>query len=1550
MKMKNVLIFFALILFCLSFKLEEDSKIIEIHLNEEMNRKEYTINLNQNYKIINSNDTYIYFIEIRNKKAIIDEKNKDIKDIIPLSSLNSSLIINAKNNSLEDDIIIYATSILNNIDILKYEMNNNHILRQLNRNGIIIVYAQEEEEQILNLDSLERSLLFYYYKYDFDIISPNDFSPINKALFNKYDGSLINLDKNSIYIIYAEIYKLNYIFNSLDLFISQKQVNKDIVLENDALYLKQSDDFYNITFKKSNLTRIMKLSSKTNNSEIIDINDNAILNGNNLYYELTEENIENGIQLKVTKNDCFIEILFSSEENCEILNDYSKENHKIKKPYTVIKIPKVKSRYSFQLSSKNEKNLTQFNFGMNNKISKSSYFYNVINYKGKFSKDGITVIYSPPYFYNSEMEDDEYQIFEIYFDEKQLKNDYFLTYNPISIYNYLLKSINKTMSEYIIGNISSILDKFYIYKDIAKKPPIIENLENYHHKPIDLLYELNNIKKNSQTYLSLYQEIDRVLSGLRDGHLNIQLKTVENMINLQTYVLCLPFLFYIQTDINGNQILKMKPYPMILNIITKKELVENFLNDHADIPIKSINKTDPFDFIQNFGKYQRYKSKHAQFSQNMAMISIFGFTVFPYDYSDLTNIEFEFENGDIFIYDYEIARSANFVDIDKKEFEEFYLSLVNNQTNVHLIPNIVQAKKLFMKKKGLLFEEKNFWDIETKDGYLKCRVDKDHGYNVFLQTSFSFESLDNAIEVMIKCSELFYSNDYKLIGIENQNGGGIAILYEVWHQLIQQKTLDKSYRSLINNEKAFEFFKKTHFYTTYANIETCKYVGSLENLGEVNDDYGYSDIFEKNIKHKRTKIYDFLDKSWRKKIEKIRKKNLEEKKNLKKSTDILIYTDSFCFSAGSGFIKAFQNTGGAIIVGFNGNPKLGKNEFDGSQSSSSVADFREEEYYNLQSLGYNIIGITYAESFDDSYQNSNPIPREYTVDLVDERVPIYGPYSDDLYDDFINNASEIFKKYEKECNINNTRLLLDDEQCILDDKRKGGHPCGEEGKWDMTKCEAYYCEIGYYYDQIKKECILDKCTNGNENDIYLDNEDYKKTKEYELVPDNEMVFHLQNDSYYYFFETNVENIFSSYSSNIMNQSDFYMIDYKKNDLFDFDVNVNYYNNLKENAKIKITTIEKNPNILIQNSIYKEQIFYETNINVVNSYKLIYGFQSSQKHIIYSVIFNKDLNIYYSIHNSDLKPEEILNIEQKKFSIFSNKLIYLKEKEIGILIYKTPQDFSNGYLFISPDNIDPNIIITNNNRFIYLSNKNLDYSLNLASISNSIYIKLNKETYNAEIEILDNINSKLNKDNQYYFIDKNVQQLTLKLKNDQPALIELLYEYECNDSAYLDIKKKNFELEEGFYALKYKKSDKIKSILIDLKSEKKFSGFIYAAIGKDNYSGPFPNMNTYNYSSLISEFIFPHEKIDNDENFVIFIKLNSKFNLKVELKKENDDNNDKDYNKDSNDNGFPIWAIILIIIVGLLIILLVLFLIIRKLKRKETNIDNIEKDTLLKDLE
>ena len=869
---------------------------------------------------------------------------------------------------------------------------------------------------------------------------------------------------------------------------------------------------------------------------------------------------------------------------------------------------------------------------------------------------------------------------------------------------------------------------------------------------------------------------------------------------------------------------------------------------------------------------------------------------------------------------------------------------------MHLIPNIFDAKRLFMKKKGILLEENNInnivWDLETSDGKLKCRVDKENKYNIFFQTSFRFESDYEAMEVMIDCSELFYSNDYKIIGIENHNTGGTALLYQFWHQLLQQKTLDKTFFSLIYNEKAFEFFKKINKHENLADIETCKFFGSLAELGYKNDDYGYSTEFENNILHNRTNTFEFLDRYTKKILEKFRKKNFENKKFLKKPTDILIYTDSFCFSSGSGLIKAFQNTGGAIIVGFNGNPKLGINEFDGSQSISAVQKFEDKEYYNSQSLGYEIIGITYAESFDDSYQNPNPIPREYTIDLVDERVPIYSAYSDDLYNDFISKAKDIFEKYETKCSKNNPRLLLDDENCIFNDKRKGGHPCGDDEKWDMSKCEAYYCELGYYYDQFKKQCVLDICTNGNETDIYLDDDIYNNTKEYELNPDEEIVFHLQDDSYFYFFETDInnDNPFSSYdlgNLKLYNRSNFYMFTFQKKEYFDFKVNANYFKTIKEKLKIKITTIKKNPNTYLLNSFKSDKILSDGYINGNIKKNLIYTFDPQKEHILYTFTFNKDYNIYYSIYNSDIEPLDIINANKNKFNTFSNKLIEIKKNDIGILIYQTTHNYSYVTIFTNPKDIEKDIIIKSQ-RFIYLNKKNFDYNLNLDSVSKNIYIKLNIETLNAQIEILDGKDSILNKNNRYYLIDKNIKNLSLKLKNDNSALIELLYEYEINNNNNLDINQKNFELEKGLYALKYKKSDKIKSILINIESKNNLSGYIFPTIGKGNYSSVFPDNFNFDNNYTTTEFIFPEDKIDNNEEFIIFIKFNSAISLKIEVKKESRGNNDYIINNDK----FPVWAIILIVVLGIIIILVIIIIIMKKYKGKDINIDTNEKEGLL----
>ena len=56
-----------------------------------------------------------------------------------------------------------------------------------------------------------------------------------------------------------------------------------------------------------------------------------------------------------------------------------------------------------------------------------------------------------------------------------------------------------------------------------------------------------------------------------------------------------------------------------------------------------------------------------------------------------------------------------------------------------------------------------------------------------------------------------------------------------------------------------------------------------------------------------------------------------------------------------------------------------------------------------------------------------------------------------------------------------------------------------------------------YYDQYQKKCVLDICTNiENEKDIYINDISPMETKEWTINPNTELVFHLQNDKYNYY--------------------------------------------------------------------------------------------------------------------------------------------------------------------------------------------------------------------------------------------------------------------------------------------------------------------------------------------------------------------------------------------------------------------------------------------------
>ena len=394
------------------------------------------------------------------------------------------------------------------------------------------------------------------------------------------------------------------------------------------------------------------------------------------------------------------------------------------------------------------------------------------------------------------------------------------------------------------------------------------------------------------------------------------------------------------------------------------------------------------------------------------------------------------------------------------EFNTYFLNIFKSQKPTFNLPPLDIIKEEFLISKGLkqrkkvLEEEKIKWDItyqENEDGYkkyLKCRYDEVYKVNVLVQNTFDID-VGNATEKILDCARLFHSNDKPIIIIQNHNDGGYGKLSVLMHQTFQIRNPGRLYESHRITNMTKKYYSKSEF--KYTDIETCKTINLFDEFKETTDYYNYNNL---SIEHKRTKVYDFIDKEFRNGMNNFREEYFNSS-NLKKPTDIIIFTDSYTYSAGSILIREFQNTGGAIIVGYYGNPsKNGTDFFDASQSFSVVETLKSLDVYeNLNDLGYTILGVTTGEFYDDYYQKENPIPMEYTLDEVDYRVDIYSRYSDDIYDKFIKEGLEIHNLFNNGsyCNSKNDRLHLHDNKCFIiegDMHLHGGYKCNNESKWD----------------------------------------------------------------------------------------------------------------------------------------------------------------------------------------------------------------------------------------------------------------------------------------------------------------------------------------------------------------------------------------------------------------------------------------------------------------------------------------------------------------------
>jgi len=597
---------------------------------------------------------------------------------------------------------------------------------------------------------------------------------------------------------------------------------------------------------------------------------------------------------------------------------------------------------------------------------------------------------------------------------------------PIDL-SQLYKEVDSTYMNNIISNLTSLLEG-YVYLDIVKNPP------NSKHQKINLIEELKKINTTSnKPFYNFFREIRRVIGSVKDVHL--ALMPLQNQ--ALNYTACIPFSFEIKTDENNEYQINMKNSSHC-NFKYNNSNITEFINNAIEnkTKISSINNQNPFDFFQNFGtEYFGLKNDHSHFTLMIQYIPNMPLIYLPLNESELI-LNIKLSNGQEESIPYFIYLSPIF-DLDNKND---YIKLD--------------------------------WNYTT-NGF-RCRVDQKNQLNVFYQNTFLLG--DDIKDIIFNCSKLFHENNYSIIGIESRNEGGMGTIATYLQQLLQPKICaNKMLYSMRKNDLIKDHFESIK--NESLDFSTCKPPESYDKLFlNKSDDYG------ENITHNRTIILDEIGLDMKNDLHS-KRKILLDTKNTKKPTDIIIFTDYHSISATSIFIKGFQQTGGAIIAGYFGNPKNKEGIKDSSVSSSGIFTYSNSSYYkNLFSNGF-LITMTGSEFYYYDYQKENPIPQEYISIPIDEQVDIYEDYNDDIYDKFVNASKRIFEKYNNKCNPNNNLLLLESSDCFnLPEHSHGGHPCGKNSEWDKTQCQPFYCDMGYYYDTYQKKCILDICTNSSDDD------------------------------------------------------------------------------------------------------------------------------------------------------------------------------------------------------------------------------------------------------------------------------------------------------------------------------------------------------------------------------------------------------------------------------------------------------------------------------------
>ncbi|KAL7719943.1 VWFA domain-containing protein [Entamoeba marina] len=595
----------------------------------------------------------------------------------------------------------------------------------------------------------------------------------------------------------------------------------------------------------------------------------------------------------------------------------------------------------------------------------------------------------------------------------------------------------------------------YVYKDILKNPPQPEGYDNYHYSVnIDDRLEQINLKETSM--YSLYQQIKSIVFDAHDLHLSFALHSSESQnYQFDSFYSALPFQIQIK---NEGKDVYFEPYTSVsLYGVDIPEEIQNNVN----VSLQTVNGMTPLEWIRDYAtKFMGLKSPHGRFTYAIESMSLVSLVSTPFEEEFLnTPIEVVYSNGD------ELTLNYSILYIPPSSISAEKLQLIKDK-NLNKIMKPLNANDLSDTYKQEELSDVSF-DFTSKDKNLACKTydTDDKKINVLILTTFAPSTLyfTDFMNTFENCVNLFDSNSYPITVILPMNGGGYVDL-EANVENILAPEADTKIIASVRISEGTENCLRNSYSTSFSNLTTCELRSNYFGYTKMGDWYD-KPITDSYGDYKHTRTQPSLSNPTDMVTGRLFK-------HPRKPTDVVVFTDGFCYSACSMLAKGLSEKGNAIVVGFEGDPEGDLNLFDAGQSPTFVissVDTKLKEADYLQSIG-GAMQISFVETYRFNYNYDETIPREFLLNPVNERVHIYR-YTPSKVDQFTDIALEMVEKYQTECDFCIKKLYENSDVKHAYD----GYLCGNDGKW-TDNTVASYCDPGYQMDFNTRTCIVDVCS------------------------------------------------------------------------------------------------------------------------------------------------------------------------------------------------------------------------------------------------------------------------------------------------------------------------------------------------------------------------------------------------------------------------------------------------------------------------------------------